>query len=261
MFKLIKERYEIYNGLGRYIKNVKSSIIVTLIARLLIIPLDMGVPFLFSVLVGKVMVDKNIELLRLICLGYIGIFTVRSMVDLIEFHAFNRIKNRFIIDLRKTMWNNYLNLSYNEYIKKDIGNIKMTLDEDITKISEFIKLQISEYIFYILMAIVHLAVILYISPLLAVICLAFIPLVFYINIQISKGTGKINEELRKVGGENYSWQYNTLQRWKEVKALNAEKKKYKKFLEFRHKIARLGVKWVLYWFLNEAFDLDRKSTR
>lgn len=254
MLKLFKERYAIYKGLGRYIKNVKSSIIVTLVARLMIIPLDMGVPFLFSVLVGRVMVDKNIELLKLICLGYVGIFAVRSMVDLLEFRAFNRIKNRFIINLRKTMWNNCLNLSFNEYIKKDVGSIKMTLDEDITKISEFIKLQITEYIFHILMAVVHLVVILYISPLLAVICLAFIPLVFFTNIQISKGTGKINEEMRKVGGENYSWQFNTLQRWKEIKALNAEKKQYKKFLEFRHKIARLGIKWILFWFLNEVFD-------
>lgn len=259
MHDLVKERYFICKKLGRYIKVVRTSIVTALVMQLISIPLVMVPPILFSILVGKVMIDKDIGMLKWILVGYTALYGVRFVVDAVGLQASNRVQNRFAADIRKTVWSNIINMPYLEYVMKDTGDIKMRLDEDVSNISRFIKSQIIEYVFNLLVAIVHIVVVLVISPAMTAICITGIPLTFLAGIFIAKGTGAVNEETRIVNGDNYSWQFNTLQKWKEVKAFSAERLQYKKSVRFRHKLAKLGVRWIFFWFLNEALDFFKDN--
>ena len=258
MLKFLRERWVIYKKLSRYVNNVKGSIFITLVTRICSIPISMAAPLLFSILVGKIMVDKEMGLLSWVVFGYVGLYAVKFVVDAFELKASNRIKNRFTIDIRKTIWNNLMNTPFQVFEKKDIGDMKMRLDDDIIIIGDFVKSQITEYIFNFLMAVVHLVIVLIISPVLTVVCISAIPFVFLASVLIAKGMGKVNEATRKISGENYSWQFNTIQKWKEIKALTIERNQYKRYVEFRHKLAKLGVRWIFFWFLGEALDFFKE---
>lgn len=111
-----------------------------------------------------------------------------------------------------------------------------------------------DYLFGILMIVFTLYATLRIDVKMTLYCVAVIPLVFLVNYLIGRGTRKVNEEIRQVNEKYYSSTHSSLQFWREIKAQNTEEAFIERFVRFRRKLAKLGLRSIRYWAYTEVFN-------
>lgn len=247
-------RISILKRISKYAKESRIEIILMLFLNIVSIPVSFINPYLFSVLIDNVMGMRQINLFKYVCYGLLGVFVARFIIDLIKLICSNKLLNRFTFILRKDIWKKYLKLNFNDYDHYEAGDIKMRLFDDVDNLGNFINDQLVDYVFNILLVISYLIVMLKFNYKISLISLCIIPLVFYVNHLIGKGMQETNEEMRQVNEEYYSFEHNTFQYWKEIKALNVERSFIEKFKAYRKMLGRIGMKFIRYWFFGEVFN-------
>lgn len=130
----------------------------------------------------------------------------------------------------------------------------MRIMEDVDCLGNFIREQVVDYFFGFFLIIFTLYAALRIDVKMTLYCLLVIPVVFFVNYLIGRGSRKINEKIRSVNQDYYSSTHSTLQIWREIKAQNAEKVFIDRFQNFRLILAKLGLKSIRYWGYSEVFN-------
>lgn len=252
------KRTDVLKRIKKYTKKSTKEIFILIIMNALAIPVTLISPYFIKILIDNVMCGIQAKMFLFVMFGLIFVYIVRFVLDLIILNCSNKILNRFTYKIRYDVWRRYSRLSHYDFDKKDTGDLKMRLVDDVDCLGNFLNNQVVEYIFNALMATFAFAMSLYINYKLTLICITIIPIVFIINILIGKGIKKINERIREVNKEYYTFEHNSLQFWKEIKAQNAEKGFIDKFKEYRIILAKLGYTQIRYWFYTEIFT-DIKS--
>ena len=222
-------------------------------ANLLAIPTAFISPYVIKIFIDNFLYGIKADVFLKVIFGLISAYAARFVLDLIILACSNKILNRFTYVLRHDIWKKYFKLSHSEFEKKDVGDLKMRLIDDVDNLGNFLNSQIVEYIFNIFLAAFVFVMLIRTSYKLTLTCITIIPVVFMINHFIGKGMRKINEKIRAVNKEYYTFEHNALQFWKEIKAHNAEHGFIKKFKEYREILAKLGYTQIRYWFYNEIF--------
>ena len=132
-------------------------------------------------------------------------------------------------------------------ITNDIDTLGMNLNQSITQIITSICTLIGVFI-----------MMLSISWQMTLFCFIILPIVFIVDSLIGNGTRRINEQIRDVNSKYYTFTYNSLQFWREIKAQGSEQLFIERFSGFRAVLAKLGVKSIRFWAYREVFS-DFKS--
>lgn len=248
------KRYKILKDCKNYITPLKWFVLLLIISSLAALPVTLISPKLFQILIDDVMRKQSMSLFPVVVFGLFGIYGIRFLLDGINLFCSNKLINRFSFCMRKDIWNKYLSMRYEEYEKRDSGNLKMRFMDDVDCLGNFVKDQIVDFWCAILMIFFTLYMTYRISGKMLLICICIIPFVFFTDYLIGKGTGKINEKIRSVNEEYYAFEHNSLQFWKEIKAQCAEKDFIARFHAFRKLLAKLGLVNIRYWFYREVFN-------
>ena len=242
-------RRSIYKRIDRYLKKLRSPLISVLILKLLLIPAAMAPPYLFRHFIDDVLAGGRTQLLIYILSGFVLIFFVKLILDMLHIKSANKLKNRFAFDLRRDLWDSYFTLPFEQQEKMDAGDLKMRIDNDVTTVSNMVNEQLIDYFLNIITAIIYFIFMMYLDWRFTLLVFISIPVAYFFGLLIAKGTKNINEKIRDAEGEYRSKQFDTLISWREVKAHNLEIGEFRKFLKYRHKIAKLGIREIFFWYL------------
>lgn len=256
--KNMKIRLYVLKNIKKYSSAVKGSIIGLILVSLTAIPLSFISPKFFQILIDDVMRDGRKNQFIVVAAGLLGVYVLRLISDGISLVLGNRVLNKFTYDIRKDIFKKFCRAPFSFMEKKNIGELKMRLIDDVDTLGNFIREQVVNYISGILMAVASIYLSLRISVNLTFRCIVIIPFVFLINYLIGVGTKKVNEEIRTVNSEYYTSTHNTLQFWREIKSQNSESTFIERFKGYRDKLAKLGMKSIRYWAYSEVFN-DFKS--
>ena len=254
-----KKRKEIYKGFSFYIKKFKLPLCTLGFVKICIIILGLITPLFYKYFIDDVLVAKNIRPLKWICICYIGVFIVESILTFLERKMSNKINNRFSFSLRRRIWKRYMSLSMSEIDKGRISDLKMRVDDDVEQFNKYIETQIIEYILAVIFSLVNLAILFYINRSLAFAAILIVPVTFYLGSLTGKLLKKYAYKLRIVNQENAAWLYDAFERWKEIKSLNIEKKMCREFAAARHKTAILRRKALLVSFISGSFTYAKDN--
>lgn len=247
-------RISVLKQIKSYTKLVKGSVIALIIISALAIPVTLISPKFFQILIDDVMGDKDMSKFIVVVLGLMFVYLIRFILDGTSLFFGNRVLNRFTYNLRSDVLKKYQQAPYSFLEKKEIGDLKMRIMDDVDCLGNFIREQVVDYLFGFVMIAFTLYMTLKIDVKMTLYCLLVIPFIFLINYLIGRGTRKVNEEIRVVNENYYSSTHNTLQFWKEIKAQNAEKVFVDRFKGFRFILAKLGLKSIRYWGYSEVFN-------
>ena len=246
-------RVSVLKQIKKYVVSVKWSVFTLVLTSALAIPTALISPRFFQILIDEVMAQNNMSRFYIVVLGLLGVYLLRFIWDGSSLYFGNRLLNHFTFHLRKDILEKYQKAPYSFLEKHEAGDLKMRLMDDVDCLGNFIREQVVDYVFGILTIAVTLVVTLKIDFKMTLCCLIIVPLVFLINFFIARGTGKINEEIRKVNEEYYTSTHNFLQFWREIKAQNAEQVFVNRFQNFRRILAKLGIRSIRYWGYSEVF--------
>lgn len=254
----MKIRLYVLKNIKKYIAIVKGSIVGLIVVSLMSVPISLISPKFFQILVDEVMWERKIESFGIVAIGLLSVYLLRLVCDGMSLYLSNRVLNIFSFNMRKDIFDKYNKAPFSFFEKKEVGELKMRLMDDVDSLGNFIKEQVVNYISGILMIITTLYMAFCISVTMTLYCLLIVPFVFLINYFIGVGTKKVNEEIRTVNSEYYTSTHNTLQFWREIKAQNSESTFIERFKRYRDLLAKLGFRSIRYWAYSEVFN-DFKS--
>lgn len=237
-----------------YTKSVKGSVAALFIISAFAIPVTLISPRFFQILIDEVMEQRDMSKFTVVVLGLLMVYLLRFLLDGASLFFGNRVLNRFTYNLRKDILQKYQKAPYSFLEKKEAGDLKMRIMEDVDCLGNFIREQVVDYFFGFFMIIFALYAALRIDVKMTLYCLLVIPVVFFVNYLIGKGSRKVNEKIRSINQDYYSSTHSTLQIWREIKAQNAEKVFIDRFQNFRLILAKLGLKSIRYWGYSEVFN-------
>lgn len=254
----MKIRLYVLKNIKKYTAMVKGSIAGLIVVSLMSIPISLISPKFFQILVDEVMWGRKTESFSIVAIGLLSVYLLRFVCDGVSLYLSNRVLNIFTFNMRKDIFDKYNKVPYSFFEKKEVGELKMRLMDDVDSLGNFIKEQVVNYVSGILVIITTLYMAFRISVTMTLCCLLIIPFIFLINYFIGVGTKKVNEEIRTVNSKYYTSTHNTLQFWREIKAQNSESTFIERFKGYRDILAKLGFKSIRYWAYSEVFN-DFKS--
>jgi len=247
-------RFTVLNQIKKYMKPVKGSAFMLIASSMLSIPVSLISPRLFQILVDEVMTPKNFNQFYIVAIGLFFVYVLRFIADGSVLFFGNRVLNTFTFNLRKDVLQKYKKTPLAFLEKKEVGDLKMRLIDDVDCLGNFLKDQVIDYIAAILMIVLTLCLTMATNFEMTIYCLFMIPFVFLIHYLIGRGTKKVNEEIRLVNEEYYTSTHNSLQFWEEIKTQNAENAFIERFKTFRRILAKLGLRSIRYWGYAEVLN-------
>jgi len=205
------------------------------------------IPSFYKIFVDQVIIDKNLGAFIFVAGGYISMFAINTVLAFLRNYSNNRLIHRTIFNIKRRMLNNYFSFHFTEYEKRNTGDLKMRIDDDVIKLTDFAGLQSADYFKSIISALAAAVLIIMIEWRLALFSIIVIPLTFYIDHKISLKEKELNN-INRVNTQNWnSWLHASLQGWKEVKALNLQKHEVRTFIRYSHNFADYFGRWINYW--------------
>ncbi len=239
-------RIQIMKEIKSYTRPQMFPIIVLIISAAFALPVSLISPKFFQILIA--------ERFFVVVAGLLGVYLCRFLLDGVNLIFKNRLLNSFTLSLRNDIWQKYLKLPFSDYQKREVGDLKMRLIDDVERLGSFIYEQVVSYLFNFLMIFFSLYLVLKIDATMTLYCLIVLPFVFLFDHLIAEGTKTSNEAIRTESQKYYTSTHNSLQYWREIKLQNAEQTFIDRFSQFRERLAKLGLRSIRYWAYREIFN-------
>ena len=249
MFFRLRYRTEMFKKLRPFLRGAHKNILFLSFLGLLSIGFSFATPVFYKLFVDEVIISRNLDLFLVVAAWYISIFLFSTAIAYLRIYFNNRLQNRLLFKIKDRILRNYLSMPFQEYTKRNAADMKMRVDEDCFTLSNFIDVQNVEYLKSLITAVIATGLMMWIEWKLALFSIIVIPLTFFIDNMLSRremklhGTNRTNAE---------SW-YNRLQTsisgWKEVRALNLQKRERRIFVRYAHNFAEYFGRWINYWVL------------
>ena len=232
--------------------NYKYKLLLFTILKVFLIIFTIVNPYFYKILVDDVMIDKNFNLLLLVILGYLVIFTLETFTLIIQRVLLNKTVYNITLNIKNKIWSNYLNMSIDKYETYTHGDLKNRIDHESDIFGDFIISQFIDYLYHIVSAISFCVVLFILNYKLAICGILMIPVSFVITKKIGEKANKLNSLYREEWSKYENFQFNAIRGWNEIKALDASKEQERIFENYWDILSDLFYRNHVYWFLNRS---------
>lgn len=211
-------------------------------------------PVFLEIFTDQVIIGRKNEMLKFVCIGTIGLYLLYCTVE--YFSKWLRITtvNEIILRIKKKCMLVLLygeRSSFEEYGKGDIEHI---FSEDFLMLDKFFNSHVVDYIVCVVFACITSVGMLLVNWKLLLISGIIIPIP-YLALKL---IGQINyvrvKKRRDIYGEYEGFLFNSLRLWSSVKLQNLKKRELKKFLEYRHKIAKYDIQSGYFEYIGNMVE-------
>lgn len=254
MREMIQKRIELLEGIRPFLgESAAKGVGLIGFFKLALIITGFLTPLLFKLLIDNVMIQKELSLLKWICVGYISLYLLESLVMTGKKIYSNRIYNKLIFSIRRRLWQIYTRMPIADYEKYDSGDLKNRIDGDVDLFESFMENQVIDYLFLWIQVLLAGIILLVINWKLAFFGFCMVPISFWMTKWLGGGAKRTAEKYRETWGEYEGWLQESLQGWKEIKALNLEKRLSRIFTRFWHTLSIQFFYRQMYWYGNRTF--------
>lgn len=200
------------------------------------------------------MIARKEKVIGFVLLGLVLIYLLETGLIVLQKRASNLVSNLVILKIRLSIWKKILFLPYFEYETYTTGDLKNFLDTDMEPFEKFIEVQIVDCVFAFLTSVVLATLMLLINWKLSLLGLVTVPISFLVTNWLGKGLQRASEKRRKIMGGYERWFLETVQGWKEIKALKLERLKLREFTRYWKILCREFFKIQMFTFGNRCFN-------
>lgn len=203
-------------------------------------------PVFYGILLEKVILAKDLSRLSWVVSGYVLLQLAGSGLHVFQRHCRNRVNDLVYRKVRVTALDKYFHLRFDAYDGLQVGDVKMTLEDGVNKLSVF-HTQLYRYCINSIFIVIMTATLFGISWRLALIALPGIPLTFLLDHLVSRREKKVNEILNRNDASWATWLDETLKGWKEIRVNKCEAKRKKEFEDFSEVDETYFMTWLRFW--------------
>lgn len=247
MLKKLSYRLAILKKLNPFAQGVRKYFILVAVISGISMASSLILPTFYRLFVDRVIIGRDVRAFAYVAAGYFGFYVLNTILSFLRNYAGNRLLNKTIFRIKHRLLCNYLSFPFNEYEKRSTGDLKMRIDDDVSKLADFGGSQTVDCLKSFITAVVAAILILSIEWRLALFSIIVIPLTFYMDHKISLKEKELLDINRGNDQRWNTWLQASIQGWKEVKALNLQKQQMGIFVRYAHNFAEFFGRWINYW--------------
>ena len=247
MYRKIGYRIKIIKNLLPFANGVKRYLFLSFFAGFVMLILNLITPVFYKLFVNEVILQRKFRQMTVVAIGYAVIWLLKLAVGYLRTYSDFYHTKQILYLVKFKIWSSFLNLPFPLYETKDIGDMKLRLDDDTEKLRGFFGSQIIDYLISCGTVLVTALLLIRISWFLSVIVIAAIPVTFAIDHAISKRERVLTDENREIQQRTTTWLRTSAEGWREIRALTLEYSQERKFVGLLHEFALYFSKWINYW--------------
>jgi len=174
----------------RYARQYWHRVLWLFCLSLILVILALVGPYLVKILIDDVLVNKNLTLLVALMLIFVGIFFVKSLIQIYYNYQTEALEERIVLDVKTQLYGHLEMLDLGFFYSRKLGDILTRMDDDVYGIQNFINILMN-----VLTAVAILIVCLHLNWRVTLASLTFFP--FYIVAQ-RYFSGRIKHQKEKV---------------------------------------------------------------
>jgi len=244
--KKIRYRLTVWKWLLPFFDSVKWAYVGDVVSELLIRVLDMLFPVVYGILLEKIIIEKQRNLLGWVLGAYLVLQIVKSLCKVLQIHCQNKVNHKVYRKLRVTIMEKYFGRKFPSYQTLTTGDVKMTVEDAVNKLNGF-QTQFSGYCLNFIFGIVMVVVLFVIDWRMALVSLVSIPLTFFMDHAVSKAEKGYIEKLDQNDASWVTWLDETIKSWREIRINRCEAKREAEFTEFQATEEVCHRKWLRFW--------------
>ena len=249
MLKKVVYRIGMLKILSRFASGVKRYFAFAAILTAASLGLSFIVPVIYRLFVDRVIVGRELALLPTVVLGYFGCFIAEALFGYARKYSDYRLQNRVLFRVRRALLETCFRIPFAQFEKRNVGDLKMRIDDDAGKLTDFLGVQTIDYTKACVTVVVATIALVAIEWRLALFSIIAIPLTFYVNHRIGKREQRLQEVNRVNDAKQNGWLQASIQGWKEIKALNLQRHEMTHYVRFVHAHALFNSRWINYWVM------------
>ncbi|MDR0270841.1 ABC transporter ATP-binding protein [Paenibacillus sp.] len=203
--------------------------------------------FLYSYLVNRVLVDKNMNELAPVIIGYLAVFLFATIGIAISKRFSNRLILKYDLRIKNKLLKKYTSLDQDVYSKYSIGDVKSRIESDSIVAGNFFTAHILDLIYGVVYAVALAVILLCYDWRIALISFVFVPISFLTVNFVGGKSKKAKEELWKLQTKYETFLHSNIQNWKDIKINNLEDTQLDELNGHYKKIRPI-------WFLSELYS-------
>jgi len=245
----IRYRWNLLKKLLPYTSGVKLNFLLVFLCGLITVITSFLIPQLYKQFINEVIIKRDFALMFSVVVGYVSLFILDTVT--LYLHKYNLIKlvQTVTFQIKHEILKNYLEIPFHDYSNLTAGDVKMRVEEDVDKLKTFGHQQTIHILLLYLKAVLAVIAIFLIEWRLALFSVLVIPVTFFLDHKISQKEKVLQDINRNNREEWMTWMDSSIQGWKEIKALNLQKKEARKFAHYAHNYAEFFSRWINYWVI------------
>lgn len=220
----------------------RDSLVLLILFKVLLLGLGLASPLLFKLLIDQVIVNRELNVLWMVCTGYVVIYIAETVISGGQISIGNKFSNLLGFAVRKAVWDKYLRMPLRTYDQMNIGDLKARVDQDADSVDRLFKVQLLDYGYSYAFLIIGAVMMMIFSWKLALFGLLMVPVSFWITRRLSTGAQRVSTDYRRIYGQYEGWLQHSIQGWREIKTSRMEKRVSLKFTEYWHDISKVFFK-------------------
>lgn len=247
MLSKMKYRHNIIKALLPYTSGVQKYFLLMSLCTLLLMVFELLTPGLYKLFIDRVILDKNLALMKYLFVGYLLLFSATTLTGYIKEHSKYTFLHGTLYRVKEKIFLNFLHTNPTQSETLDTGEQKMRLEDDTALLREFAETQTVDFIISFLTLVISTTLLLFIDWRLTLFALTAIPVTFLLDDLVSQREKNINAEKRENASKKTAWLQSTLQGWREVKALGLGRWQLHRYLKYVHVQALCNARWINCW--------------
>ena len=244
--KKIRYRLTIWKWLLPFFDRAKWFYVGDIASELLIRVLDMLFPVVYGILLEKIIIEKQRDLLGWVLGAYLALQIVKSLCKILQIHCQNKVNHSVYRKLRVAIMEKYFGRRFPTYQTLTTGDVKMTVEDAVNKLNGF-QTQFSGYCLNGIFGILMVVVLFGIDWRMALVSFVSIPLTFLMDHAVSKAEKGHVERLDQNYASWLTWLNETITSWREIRINRCEAKREAEFMEFQTNEDIFHGKWLRFW--------------
>lgn len=240
------KRLVIFKALTRDIGGIKKPLIALGFFKMWNLIFGLIPLFLYSFLVNRVLVDKNLNQLWPVIIGYLAVFLFATIGIAVSKRFSNRLILKYDMRIKNKLMKKYISLDNDVYSKYSIGDVKSRVENDSTVAEKFFTTHILDFTYAVVYAVALGVILLCYDWRIALLSFIFVPVSFFTVNFLGGKTKETGEELWKLQIKYETFLHSNFQNWKDVKTNNLEDAQFDELNGHYKKIRHI-------WFLNQLY--------
>ncbi|MGN6713648.1 ABC transporter ATP-binding protein [Anaerocolumna jejuensis] len=252
------KRYRMYRELTKNILDVKKPLFALSLFKIWglfcgLIPL-----LLYSMLVNKVMIERNFNRFWLVLVAYFVVFILETFGISCSKKFSNQLVLKYDLKIKNKLLRQYTLLDNNVYKQYGVGDIKSRIENDSMVARSYFETHILDFTYSVISAVVLGIIMVIYDWRIALLSFIFVPITFVVINFIGEKTKKAWEKLWRLQTKYETFLQSTFQNWKDIKINNLEDAQFDEINIHMKKIRRIWFLNQLYWHLGLSYSFFQK---